>query len=270
MADSLEEAKEEAELKNLETTNTDFDLENLPPAVKLLVLDKMNLKVDDIVADVTENVGPPPDIFDFDSNADWKSGVSLLTSEEIQTIQDQGFVVRDSVLGQFSLESIHTELAKMKEDEELKPSKMNNGWVNSDIRGDLIRMVSSDEVDKLPIFTQALIFQLDAIRQDLNEHLNFGSEKVQIQITCYPGGGSEYKPHIDGNDSVKRRLTCLYYANTQWQAGDGGELQLFLPNGKKKKIRPSCDTLVIFQSQWLPHCVLPTNFERFAVTFWMY
>lgn len=93
---------------------------------------------------------------------------------------------------------------------------------------------------------------------------------IGFEITCYPGGGSEYKTHIDGNDSVKRRLTCLYYANKEWQAGDGGELQLFLPNGKKKKVRPSCDTLVIFQSQWLPHCVLPTNFERYAVTFWMY
>lgn len=83
-------------MKNLETTNTDFDLANLPPAVKLLVLDKMSLKVDDIVADVTKNVGPPPDIFDFDSSPDWKSGVSLLTSEEIETIQDQGNFLKRS------------------------------------------------------------------------------------------------------------------------------------------------------------------------------
>lgn len=102
--------------------------------------------------------------------------------------------MRDSFLGQFSLESIHTELAKMKEDEELKPAKMNNGWVNSDIRGDLIRMVSSDEVDKLPIFTQALIFQLDAIRQDLNKHLNFGSEKVQIQVISLFFQSKKYHP----------------------------------------------------------------------------
>jgi len=254
----------------LETTKSEFDLESLPPSVKLLMLGKLGLSVEDVLTDVTENVGPPLDVFDFDSNPEWKSNVSLLTSEEIQTIQDQGYVVRHEFLGQFSLESIHEELSKMKGEGLLHPAKMSKGWVNPEIRGDLIRMISSEEINELPMFTQALIFQLDAIRQDLNKHLNLGSEKIQVQITCYPGGGAEYKPHIDGNESVKRQLTFLYYANKHWAPGHGGELQLFLPNGKKKKIRPSCDTLVVFQSQWLPHCVLPTNFERYAVTFWMY
>eukprot|EP00494_Astrolonche_serrata_P010670 UN10739 len=114
----------------------------------------------------------------------------------------------------------------------MKTGEDGKEWVNKDIRGDLIRMVNEKEAEKMPDFISALIYQFNQMRKELNEHLNFKSEKIQIQLTCYPGNRTGYKAHIDGTEKVKRRLTFLYYPNKSWNLSDGGELQIYLPKGK--------------------------------------
>lgn len=62
-----------------------------------------------------------------------------------------------------------------------------------------------------------------------------------------------------------------YYLNHNWKKGDGGELRIYNEDNKTvaAEIEPIGDRLVVFFSdKRVPHEVLPTNTERFAITHW--
>merc|ERR1712113_145152 len=113
----------------------------------------------------------------------------------------------------------------------------------------------------------------------LNKCLEFESNSTQVQATLYPSNGTKYRKHIDEpiqiqkEDSMnkkKRRITCLLYLNEfegrSWNKEDGGCLRIHLEDGKERDIEPIGGRLVVFNSRYLPHQVLPCYFNRYAVT----
>ena len=65
----------------------------------------------------------------------------------------------------------------------------------------------------------------------------------------------------------------MYYLNHKWSKLDGGELRIFDRECSHvvADINPVLDRLVLFFSdKRVPHEVLPTHKERFAITHWFY
>ena len=154
-----------------------------------------------------------------------------------------------------------------------------NKWMSSSVRNDLHCWLHSDDKDIGKSLKQCII-SMDEIRVQLNKVVGFGSNTTQVQCTLYPGKGAKYVTHIDEPPNVnkkgpKRRVTCLLYFNLfgddQWTEKDhGGCLRMHLGEGKYEDIEPIGGRLVVFNSQWLPHQVMPCYFNRYAVTLWMY
>ena len=100
-------------------------------------------------------------------------------------------------------------------------------------------------------------------------------QREEVQLTCYPGGGARYVRHVDNNSISEGRargpgrcITCIYYANNEWKAADGGELRLHLES-QTVDIAPLGDRLVLFWSdERVPHEVLPSYAARYAVSMW--
>ena len=93
--------------------------------------------------------------------------------------------------------------------------------------------------------------------------------------TCDAGRG----PLCNG-----RRLTGVYYPNTGWDAAAGGELRVWpraaaatasgsTPPGVEPlvDVEPHADRLILFFADIrVPHEVLPSFRERFAITLWYF
>ena len=78
----------------------------------------------------------------------------------------------------------------------------------------------------------------------------------KVQIACYPGAGTGYRPHQDnsvraGGGSASpspssderenwRVITVIAYANQDWQPAQGGELRLFDAQNRCGGTGPSC------------------------------
>ena len=116
-----------------------------------------------------------------------------------------------------------------------------------------------------------------------------------MQLTCYPGDGTQYVRHVDNNADADadaraaagggatgggagrrggRDLTAIYYANLGWEVGDGGALRLHTRGDEEGgevevDVPPVGNRLVCFWSnQRVPHSVQPSHADRFAVSAW--
>jgi SM-20-related protein len=120
---------------------------------------------------------------------------------------------------------------------------------------------------------------LDQVRQDLPQQ-PLDANLSELLYAYYPKGGF-YRRHRDaiaGSASTLRKISLLLYLNKDWKEQDGGKLRMhmdsgddFLPEGEAPKFRdvdPKGGTLVLFQSDKLPHEVLDTYAERLAVVGW--
>lgn len=97
--------------------------------------------------------------------------------------------------------------------------------------------------------------------------------RSEAMVTCYPGNGSKYIKHSDNPHKNGRKLTVLYYLNHAWKKGDGGEIRVYDKDNATvvEDVAPIADRVLVFYSDTrVPHEVLPTNVERFAVTHWFY
>lgn len=94
--------------------------------------------------------------------------------------------------------------------------------------------------------------------------------RSEAMVTCYPGNGARYIKHCDNPNRNGRKVTAIYYLNPAWQPGDGGELRVFSPASEHHRdIAPIGDRLIVFFSNArVPHEVLPSNVDRYAVTHW--
>jgi len=104
----------------------------------------------------------------------------------------------------------------------------------------------------------------------------------ELLYAYYPQGGY-YRRHRDAipnSASVLRRYSLLLYLNKEgWDPkADAGQLRIHLDGGGDEcplgaepnyiDIDPLGGTLVLFKSEMIPHEVLNTNSERFALVGW--
>ncbi|MDO9052998.1 MAG: 2OG-Fe(II) oxygenase [Gallionella sp.] len=133
------------------------------------------------------------------------------------------------------------------------------------IRGDVISWL--DDTDSID---QSYLAQMEILRMGLNRALFLGLFDYECHYAIYDTGAG-YAKHSDVLLGKKNRiLTTVLYLNEDWQAGDGGELNLFEPTGTGviATLAPKFGTMIIFLSESFPHEVLISHHTRRSLTGW--
>jgi len=105
------------------------------------------------------------------------------------------------------------------------------------------------------------------LRAALNQKLLLGLESYEAHLAVYPPGAfyARHRDHFAGTTS--RVLTTTLYLNEDWDAEDGGEIRLFLPD-RELVLPPLGGRLLFFLAQEIEHEVLPARRERWSWTGW--
>jgi SM-20-related protein len=196
----------------------------------------------------------------------------VLTDTEVRALHEQGWFVRDAVLGHSVAMGVHDAVEALAADGRLRPAGVSRGpshRVDVAVRGDAIAWIEPEESPPELTPLRALFLSL---RDALNHDAYLGLDRIEIQVARYPGGGSRYDRHRDAfgtppGSRPNRRVTAIYYANPAWRPEDGGALRLHLASGPQD-VTPLLDRLLVFLSERVEHEVLPALEPRRAVTAW--
>lgn len=116
---------------------------------------------------------------------------------------------------------------------------------------------------------QDYLERMEQIRQTVNRDFFLGLFEYEAHFAKYEQGDF-YKKHLDAfRGQENRKLTTVFYMNSDWQPADGGELKLYdLDDHLIETIAPVAGRLVVFLSEKFPHEVLTTNAERISIAGW--
>lgn len=150
---------------------------------------------------------------------------------------------------------------------ELTPAAIGRGdrqLVQEGVRGDYTAWLEPGQCAP----GDAWLALMEALRLALNRELFLGLEELECHFALYPPGAF-YQRHLDRfRDDDSRTVTVVLYLNEAWQPDEGGELRLYLPNGRVHDVMPQGGSLACFMSADFPHEVLPATRERLSLTGW--
>ncbi len=187
-----------------------------------------------------------------------------LSSRDIETLGEAGFVVGEGFLGPSLASAAHAKAVEHLAAGMLARAGVRRGadhHLDDAVRGDSIEWL-----DELGDFSDVWA-RFDELRLQLNELGFLGLRRCELQLAHYPATGAGYQRHRDafpGDDN--RRITAIVYLNPSWQPEHGGELTVFVD--PPLTLEPRLDTFVVFRSELIEHEVRPSRAERFAITAW--
>lgn len=119
---------------------------------------------------------------------------------------------------------------------------------------------------------QAVLFEFfEAIRQGLNQRLFLGLKRFETHYATYHSGDF-YKQHLDSfKGRASRVVSLVLYLNDDWQAVDGGALQVFNRDNHHEvcgTVLPEAGRMALFMSEEIPHEVLPAYRTRYSLACW--
>lgn len=136
------------------------------------------------------------------------------------------------------------------------------------------RSVRRDKIAWLQGVTapQAALFEFfEMIRQGLNQRLFLGLKRFETHYATYHSGDF-YKQHLDSfKGRASRVVSLVLYLNEEWQAADGGALQVFNRDNAHEvcgTVLPEAGRMALFMSEEIPHEVLPANRTRYSLACW--
>lgn len=163
--------------------------------------------------------------------------------------------------------SLKKDLLFLYQEEKLKEAGIGNNAKlvrNKDIRTDMIYWLDRNQGNPV---TNAFFNEIDKFVKYMNQTCYSGITGYEFHYAFYEEG-SFYKKHLDQfRDNNNRAFSMIIYLNENWQQGHGGELCVYLEEGKKL-IAPTNATSVFFKSSELEHEVLLSNKVRLSVTGW--
>ncbi|MBJ6759853.1 2OG-Fe(II) oxygenase [Myxococcaceae bacterium JPH2] len=193
-----------------------------------------------------------------------------LTDAEVEALGARGYFLRTSLLGEVEARAVRDEARARVAAGTLHPAGIRRGadrTVDSHVRGDHVDWVLPQSDSALG----ALWERFQALGEALSSGAYLGLGRFDLQLACYPGGGARYARHLDAfPGQSNRRVTAIWYANSDWEPAHGGQLRLYPEGEAPVEVSPRLDTLVVFLSERLEHEVLPTHASRLALTAWYY
>ncbi|PSL42868.1 SM-20-related protein [Chitinophaga niastensis] len=134
------------------------------------------------------------------------------------------------------------------------------------VRGDVIHWLDREHNNQ---HENAFFDVMDAFVVYLNSSCYTGITGYEFHYTLYETG-SFYKKHLDQfRNNQSRQYSMIIYLNTEWIAGDGGQLSIHHAEGNEQQIDPTGGKTVFFKSSELAHEVLLTNKPRMSITGWL-
>lgn len=191
----------------------------------------------------------------------------LIGGEQLALLAAQGWFLLDGVLGPEEAGAARLDASSLRP--RMSPAAIGRGHarrLDRNERGDLSLWL---EGEALPAGLEPASAMFTRLQAEANEKVWLGLEAFELQLACYPGGGSAYERHLDvfRGGVAARRLTAIYYLNEAWSPELGGCLRLHLSSGSRD-VEPIADRLLVFLSAEIEHEVLPALAERWALTAW--
>ncbi|WP_418140100.1 2OG-Fe(II) oxygenase [Marinobacter sp. MA] len=186
-------------------------------------------------------------------------------------LSEHGWMSLDvrSRLGENLLAALKQEVQILDRTDAMKKAGIGRG-------NDLVRdrSVRRDKIAWLQGVTapQAALFEFfETIRQGLNQRLFLGLKRFETHYATYHPGDF-YKRHLDSfRGRASRVVSLVLYLNEDWQAADGGALQVFNRDNDQEvcgTLLPEAGRMVLFMSEEMPHEVLPANRTRYSLACW--
>ncbi|MBA4849810.1 2OG-Fe(II) oxygenase [Emticicia sp. BO119] len=184
----------------------------------------------------------------------------------ISQIVERGYGILDGFLSEDEIGKLNESLVSHYQAHEFKQAGISKDHeVMKNIRGDEILWLERGDANEAET---KFLERLEYFMSYVNYTCYLGLRSYEIHYASYPVG-TFYKRHLDKfrNDSG-RKLSFICYLNQGWQAVNGGELVLYLPD-KEETVLPLGGRLIVFESDKIEHEVLPANRERRSLTGWL-
>lgn len=191
-----------------------------------------------------------------------------LKESQLDLLAHNGWITIDNFITPNEVLAILKDIAFWQEEEAFKQAgvgKLLTHQIDKTYRRDKIKWI---EPANCRSNTKKFIYSINNLMHQFQEAFFLPLKDFECHYAIY-NIGDFYKRHSDQfNSHTHRILSIVLYLNNDWEAGDGGELVLYLPNQVKKIIEPLGGRLAIFKSE-IEHEVLPAKTNRKSITGWM-
>lgn len=182
-----------------------------------------------------------------------------LTDKRLDTFVTDGWLIIDDVFNNTALLALQAESGFI----DYRDAALTAGVRISNIRGDRIRWITES------FFAGYFYLQsINTLASLFNRSLFAGIRHSEAHYACYPTGFG-YQWHSDnpaGRD--ERVISAVFYLNDDWEATDGGALEVVDKHGIHHEVMPVANRLTIFDSD-LRHQVQTAHRQRYSIATWM-
>lgn len=212
-----------------------------------------------------------------------------LTANHVRQLKEDRYVVIPHFLAESVLDALRADVQTLREGAAFRAAKIGQDSthaLNADIRVAETCFLGPTRLSRHPPSAARthVYAVLDAVRRDLAAAFAAPLDPTLTELlyASYPQGGY-YRRHRDavpGSVSTLRKYSLLLYLNKDWNMErDGGALRLHFDSGGGDELAPGQEpdyidvepaggTLLLFQSDALPHEVRDTVRERLAIVGW--
>lgn len=222
-----------------------------------------------------------------------------ISPSDVQTLSDQGYVIVPNFLPRDLVDELRRDITTLRSKSAFKVAKIgqdSTNELNTEIRiaetcflgrnrPELASVASAGGASSVRDRSGGLYDVLDGLCDSLDvidPRTRLDKSLSELLYAYYPRGGF-YRRHRDAipnSASVLRKYSLLLYLNGEdWDPeADAGQLRIHLDGGGDERppgaeakyvdVDPLGGTLVLFKSEMIPHEVLDTNSERFALVGW--
>mmetsp|Transcript_31983 Transcript_31983/g.54577 ORF Transcript_31983/g.54577 Transcript_31983/m.54577 type:complete len:350 (-) Transcript_31983:83-1132(-) len=230
------------------------------------------------------------------------AAIPQISPSDIQTLSSQGYVIIPNFIPPNLVDELRNDVLTLRSQSAFKQAKIgqdSTNELNTNIRiaetcflgrnrPELTSIAAAGGANSVRDRSSGLYDVLDALCDSLSglserdSQVKLDKSLSELLYAYYPTGGF-YRRHRDAvpnSASVLRKYSLLLYLNKEdWDPKvDAGQLRIHLDGGgdecppgvepKFVDVDPLGGTLVLFKSEMIPHEVLDTNSERFALVGW--
>ncbi|MGE8101623.1 2OG-Fe(II) oxygenase [Pseudomonas fluorescens] len=185
----------------------------------------------------------------------------------VDDLATHGWSQQNIFLPQALTLELAAECRKRAAEGELAPAAVGRGpfsEIREGIRGDHIQWLEPGQ----DAACDSYLGLMDSLREAMNRGLFLGLEDFESHFALYPPGAF-YLKHVDRfRDDDRRMVSAVIYLNDSWLPEHGGQLRMYLEEGREHDVVPTGGCLVVFLSGEVPHEVLPATRERLSLTGW--
>lgn len=186
----------------------------------------------------------------------------------LNDIEQQGWSVQEHFFSDELVNELNETLTSFRQQGKLNQAgvgRKEGFHIERSIRNDEISWFDESNLNNAQKKYLALSKEL---QEAINQQFYLGLFELEVHFALY-SPNAFYKRHLDQHKNQDTRvITLITYLNYNWNKDDGGELQLYLKNGKTISVIPNAGTVVCFLSAEFEHEVLPAKRERASLTGW--